>query len=78
MNGKKMTVLLSPENIEHIETDHREGVLKIETNVKGPAGSTLTIVLPKTALIEAHSALQTVVSRETLLPPLRPVGGSRG
>ena len=73
--GKVMRIELTPENIEEIIFDHRRSELTFDTNLKGPAGSDVKVILPYTAIAEANAAMLSIVARQSSFPPVRVTDG---
>lgn len=72
MTDKVYVVRLTPENVEGVHTHHREELLLFETNLKGPAGAVIHVVLPRTAINEAVAAHAALGNRDHLFPEEAP------
>ena len=73
--SKTMRIELTPENVEKITFDHRESELTFDTNLKGPAGSDVKVILPWQAIAEANAAMLSIVARQNSFPPVRVTDG---
>ena len=73
--SKIMRIELTPENIEDINFNHRAAELTFDTNLKGPAGSDVKVIMPYSAIAEANAAMLSIVARQNSFPAVRVING---